>query len=428
MMITDKHEVAGKICADIKHICKSFGSRNAGGEGERQTAEYFYEELSACADEVKKEEFKVNPAAFTGWIPLSVSCFMLGIVSYFFSSLVALLLFVVGCIPFLFEYVMFKRMLDPLYPEMTSQNVTAIKRCSGEAKKRIYFVANTDACFENSLKYRFGGIMSVAIVVADIIGVIYFAALSVARWVLIGGVGAGIASGAMLYAGAAGLIFAPVLFSTYFTVSTKVIVNGANNNLTGCFIAARMLGALKDIQLENTEVGVILTGSGAVGLRGAKVWCEKHGNEIDRENTAFISLASLRELGSLNANSSEMTGLVKCDREVTSLILDSANALGLKCSNHRIPFEASDSAAFTQGGFKSSGFCAVNSRLPDYFYTRYDSYENLSRDCIAEGFALTMEIVKRYSGEDIDISCISEQEPAEMIRDSVPEQSAEADN
>lgn len=139
MMITDKHEVAGKICADIKHICKSFGSRNAGGEGERQTAEYFYGELSACADEVKKEEFKVNPAAFTGWIPLSVSCFMLGIVSYFFSSLVALLLFVVGCIPFLFEYVMFKRMLDPLYPEMTSQNVTAIKRCSGEAKKENLF-------------------------------------------------------------------------------------------------------------------------------------------------------------------------------------------------------------------------------------------------------------------------------------------------
>ena len=59
---------------------------------------------------------------------------MLGIVSYFFSSLVALLLFVVGCIPFLFEYVMFKRMLDPLYPEMTAQNVTAIKA----AVNRLY--------------------------------------------------------------------------------------------------------------------------------------------------------------------------------------------------------------------------------------------------------------------------------------------------
>ena len=53
-MTTDKNKAADGILADIKYICKTFGSRNAGGEGEKLTAEYFTGELSGCADEVEK--------------------------------------------------------------------------------------------------------------------------------------------------------------------------------------------------------------------------------------------------------------------------------------------------------------------------------------------------------------------------------------
>ena len=50
------------------------------------------------------------------------------------------------------------------------------------------------------------------------------------------------------------------------------IVDGANDNLSGCYMGIAILKALKDngIELENTEVGVILTGSEEAGLRGAK--------------------------------------------------------------------------------------------------------------------------------------------------------------
>ena len=398
-MTTDKNKVADGILADIKYICKTFGSRNAGGEGEKLTAEYFTGELSGCADEVEKEEFRVNPSAFTGWIPFSVTCVLLAIVAYFFSSLVSLLLLIVGVLPVLTEYLFFVRAIDPLYAEKTSQNVTAIKRCSETPEKRIYFVANMDANFENTIKYRLGGIMLVALLVLDFLGFFYFAAISIARWALIGGVGASIVSGPMLYAGLAGLAFVPSLIASYFMISTKTVVDGANNNLTGCFVASRALAALKDTEFKNTEVGVILTGSGAVGLRGSKAWCEAHADGIDRENTVFISITSLRELGYLNANSNEMNGFARCDKSVNKLVLDSAKSLGLKCANHRIPFEASDCATFIRKGFKSTGICAINTQLPDYYYTRYDSYDNLSAECIGESYALVLEIIKNYSGE-----------------------------
>lgn len=404
-MKTDKNKVADGILADIKHICKTFGSRNAGGEGEKLTADYFAEELKNCADEVKKEEFRVNPSAFTGWIPFSVTCALLAIVAYFFSSLVSILLLIVGILPVLTEYLFFVRAIDPLYAEKTSQNVTAIKRCSETPEKRIYFVANMDANFENTIKYRLGGIMLIVLLVLDFLGAFYFAAISIARWAFVGGVGASIVSGPMLYAGLAGLVFVFPLIASYFLISTKTVVDGANNNLTGCFVASRALAALKDTEFKNTEVGVILTGSGAVGLRGSKAWCEAHSGEIDRENTVFISLTSLRELGSLNANSNEMNGFARCDKSVNRLVLDSAKNLGLKCANHRIPFEASDCATFIQKGFKSTGICAINTQLPDYYYTRYDSYDNLSAECIAESYALVLEIIKSYSGEDGEFVC-----------------------
>lgn len=401
-MITDKNEVAGKICADIKHICKSFGNRNSGDEGEKRTAEYFSEELSQCADEVKNEQFRVNPSAFTGWIPLSVTSALLGIVAYFFSSLVAILLILVAVFPIIFEYLLYFKVLDPLFKEKQSSNVTALKKCSGERKKTIYFVANMDANYENSIKYRLGGVMLIAILVLDMIALLYFTAITIARWVLVGDLGASIASGEMLYAGLAGLIFVPSIYSSYFIFSKKIVVDGANNNLTGCFVASNVLSALKDTEFESTDVGVILTGSGAVGLRGSQAWCDAHGDEIDKENTVFISLSTLRELASLNANSNEINGLARCDKALNKIVLSSAKNLGLKCSNHSVPLEATDCATFSRRGFKSTGICAINVNLPDYYHTRYDSYDNLSGECIAECYALALEIVKNYSGEDVE--------------------------
>ncbi|MDE7372699.1 MAG: M28 family peptidase, partial [Clostridia bacterium] len=183
----------------------------------------------------------------------------------------------------------------------------------------------------------------------------------------------------------------------------KVISPGANNNLTGCFVASCVLHALKDIELKNTEVGVIVTGGGACGLRGSKAWCELHAGEADKDNTAFIVLNSLRELGSLNVTGNDMYGLVRGDKGIASLVQGSANSLNLKCSNHRIPFEASDSATFRQSGFKSGCITATNLKLPEYFYTRYDSYDNLSEECIGECYALALEIVKQFSGEELGI-------------------------
>ena len=63
---------------------------------------------------------------------------------------------------------------------------------------------------------------------------------------------------------------------------------GANENLSGSAVAIEVMRSIKESEtpLEHTEVGVILTGSGAVGSRGAHAWCEKYVK--DDVKTSFV--------------------------------------------------------------------------------------------------------------------------------------------
>jgi len=411
MVKINNNRVAHEICESIKDTCKTYKDRCAGSESEALVSGFFAERAGNSCDEVSVEEFKVHRGAHYGWIPISVTAVILGIAAYFFSPMITLLLIVIAAVPLVFQYLLKNRMLDPLFKESVSKNVTAVKHCSGEKKRTLYFVANVDAGMENCVKYRCGGIMFFVIVIFDIIGLLYYAALSVARWIFVGGIGAEIAEGVLLYMGLAGIIFVIPLVLTYFTESRRIVTDGANSNLSGCFTALKTLEALKDVKLENTDIGVIFTGSGSVGNRGAKAWCDKHAAEIDKENTTFICLSTLRELKSLNVSGSELGR--KNDKETVALVLDCAKNAGLSLKSSSLPIVATESVAFRDKKLKSVGIFGVNKNLPEYYHTRYDSYDNLSEECIAAGFGLALEIINGFSGEKIFAGSDSTEDKAE---------------
>lgn len=396
--LTKKDVAAKEICDDIKYICSEFGAREAGGEGERAFAEYMADRFSDCAATVTLEQFKVHPHAFTGWIYISATCMLLAYAAYFFSCMVSVLLIVCAIIPFVLQFVLYKRFLDPLYGEKTSSNVTAIKPCSGERKRGVYLIAHMDASYEWTLNQKFGGAMTFAVMTSFVIGIIYMLALSLARWIIVGELGARIAQGAMLYAGAAGAFFIPAFFAIYFTISTKRVVDGANEDLTGCEVALKILQALKESCFEHCEIGVILTGSGKAGLRGAKAWCDAHSSQFDKGNSVFISLNTLRECDCICANTRDLNLTIKSDCDVVDLLLNGAQSAGVRCKKGSM-FGASDSAVFLQNGFKSASVSAVDKKRPYYLHTRYDGADNISEKCIADCFAIIASTIENYANE-----------------------------
>lgn len=161
-----------------------------------------------------------------------------------------------------------------------------------------------------------------------------------------------------------------------------------------------VLKSLKDegIELENTEIGVILSGSEEAGLRGAKAWCEAHKGEFDDVPTFIYSYDTIHDPKYLMVNYRDLNGTVKADKDVSDLFYESAKELGIPCKKGWVPplGGATDSAAFAQGGFRVTGITGLNHKLESYYHTRKDSYDNLNEEGIANCFAVTMKVLEKF--------------------------------
>ena len=197
-----------------------------------------------------------------------------------------------------------------------------------------------------------------------------------------------------------GIAFLPFLIGLYWMVNYKRPVDGANDNLTGCYMGIAVLKALKDegIELENTEVGVILTGSEEIGLRGSKAWAEKHKDDYNDVPTFIYSFDTINDPKYLMSNYRDLNGTVKCDKDLADLFMEAAKAVDVPCQKGWVPplGGATDSAAFAQAGFRTAGITGLNHKLEKYYHTRLDTYTNMNKKGIANCFAATVKTLEMF--------------------------------
>ena len=255
-------------------------------------------------------------------------------------------------------------------------NVTAVRKCSGEVRQRVFLNGHIDAAWEFPLNYRFGGVVFEIPGVMATLGVLFYIAISVCSLC-----GAGVwAKTAAL----CGLTFVPFFGLLAFTYDPKRVVDGANDNLSGCYIGMAILRGMerRGIVLEHTEVGVLLTGSEEAGLRGAKAWSSAHKNGYEDVPAYIFCFDTIHDPKHLAVNTRDLNGTVESDPELCSLFLRAAEAAGVPCRKSFVPLfgGSTDSAGFTQGGFRSVGITGLSHVLEDYYHTRRDSFDNMDEE------------------------------------------------
>ena len=402
-IIESKSKAADYIIDEITHVIKTCGKRDPGSEGEKKSCEYMAKVLEkdcGCED-VKVEGYEVAPRAFYGWIYFTMTFVLLAIAAFFFIPVVSIPLIIAGFAIVLIQFGVYKKLLDPLFKKKTSHNVTAVKKCKGEVKRRIVFNGHPDATWEWPVNYALGGVGFEGHAILAIGGALYYLVISI-MYVVKHGIAPAMPDLAdpLVKAGLWGLLFVPFAIGLFFMVNYKRVVDGANDNLTGCYMGIAVLKYLKDegIELENTEVGVILTGSGEIGLRGAKAWVEAHKDEFKDVPTFIYSFDTINDPKYLMANYRDLNGTVKSDAEVADLFYEAAQEVGVPCKKGWIPplGGAVDAAAFTQGGFRAAGVTGLNHKLERYYHTRLDSYDNMNKDGIANCFAATVKTLEMF--------------------------------
>jgi len=402
-LINKKDEYAQYMLDEITHICTSFEKRDPGSKGELQACEYMADVLKKdCGcEKADVESFKENPGSFFGWIYFTITMVLLAIAFFFFCPLISIILIVGGLIIAFMQFGLYKKFVDRFFPEKTGHNVTAIKPCTGEVKRRILFNGHPDAAWEWPVNYKLGGVGFEGHAIICGIGAIYYIVTSILYIKQFGVHFAAVDfSSTPVKMALWGFIFVPFLIGLYWMWNEDRIVDGANDNLSGCYMGITVMKALQDagITLENTEVGVILTGSEEAGLRGSKAWCEAHKGEFDDVPTFIFSYDTIHDPKYLMANYRDLNGTVKADKDVSDLFMEAAKELDIHCIKGWVPplGGATDNAAFAQAGFRSTGITGLNHKLEDYYHTRRDTYDNMNLQGLADCFAVSVKALEMF--------------------------------
>lgn len=400
-IIEKKREAAEYMVKEITYICKNIEKRAPGSEGEKKSCEYMADVLKKdCGCErADVESFKENPGSFYGWLFFTITFVLAAIVLYFFAPVASIILIAAGLVLVLLQFGLYIKAIDRFFPEKTGHNVTAIKKCKGETKRRIIFNGHPDAAWEWPVNHALGGVGFEAHAIIGFAGAFYYLILAIIQLAQNGAVGADIST-PLGKAGLVGLIFVPFLAGLYFMVNYRRVVDGANDNLSGCYMGIALLKALKDegIEFENTELGVVLTGSEEAGLRGSKAWCEAHKDEFNDVPTFIFSYDTIHDPKFLMVNYRDLNGTVKADKDASDLFMEAADELGIQCKKGMVPplGGATDSAAFAQAGMRAAGITGLNHKLESYYHTRRDSYDNMNLDGLADCFAATVKVLEKF--------------------------------
>ena len=363
----------------ITNICNSFGPRPCGSDSEKYAQEQMIKDVEPFCDSVTRETFKVNPKAFMSFVPHAGACLMgataINLATAFGkgSKLKALgsaalmggaLSGIVG------EFLLYKKMYDPLFKEETSGNVIAVRKAKGETKRRIIISGHSDSAPEWTYTYKLGSHGVLAVAGYAVAGLGFTAATTAA-----------LLAGKKVKKMALGqLAFLPAYAGLFKFVNHNNYVDGANDDLTGCYVSAAVMKYLSDndIRFENTAVVSIMTGGEDCGLRGAKAYFEAHPElKNDGVETIFIGLDNIRDGDFMMIYEKDMTGMVKNDKDVCALLKNAGLKQGEDIPVGAIPLGSTDAAAASQAGIKAASLVAMDPAPARYYHTRLDTADIL---------------------------------------------------
>lgn len=394
----------------IRYVCENFKERAPGTHSERKAQKYLKGELEQWADEVEMENFDLHPAAFMGWIPAAAVIGILSVIFYWLTyrdvvhnsalAIIALVItwFALSC--FIIEFMFYREYIDFLFPKKTSRNVMARRKPSGEVKRRIIFCGHTDASPEWTYSIH-GGIKALAPVMAGAIGGLIAVCIFNVVWVIYDIAGGAYLSKFWLVAGIVQLVLIPFFIAIMFFINWKVIVDGANDNLTADYIS---MGVLKEMaehgkRYENTEVCCLLTGSEEAGLRGAVAYAKRHSDELKSIETVVIAMDTMREIEQLQIYTQGCTGTQKDSNAVAEILYEAGVNCGIEMKETDIYPGAVDAEGFSRYGIEAAGFCGVNHDPKTYYHTRLDTPDNISEECVNLSLDICIEAAELYDSK-----------------------------
>lgn len=403
MLAEDQIRACAKyVVEQAKHVCETFADRDPGSLGESASQDYICEELAPYVDsEPQKEAFEVAPKAFMGFQRVTGTLVLIGLIAYWWVPIVSALASGLALLITIQVLLRYKLFLEPFCRKRTSYNVAAVRKPSGDIHRRIILGGHVDAVYEWRIHYRFPKLFPILAPYSLLaIPVLFVASLSCVAFNSGWDNGYGNIWG---YLGVATLVFAPASLLLIFCTNFSVVVPGANDNLSGTFIAVGLAKWFSEarIRLENTEIVYLITGSEEAGLRGAKAYAKKHKSELLKTETVFVAIDTIRDLEHLKVYNKDLNGTLSHDPRVARLFKEAGKRRGLDLPYGSVTIGSTDATAFTQEGVPSVAMCAMDPAPAEFYHTRKDAPDIMNPECIGQVIAVVVEALTIYDKDGL---------------------------
>ncbi len=398
---------------EITNVIKKYGPRESGNSNCFAAQKHIKKELDSFCDETRFESYTMAPKAFLHFTKLVSVAIILAVIvctALAFTNVISLFaaqcivggVTAIGLFITVMEFLLYKQFMDPLYKKVEGHNLLAVRKPSGEVKKRIIISGHIDSAYEwrhiyYSKKIHLMGPLMGLTIVSGVISFIIAVICIIAKLADLGSFGEFMLNYSYYFH----FLTAVAMVPLFLFVDFKTISPGANDNLTGTYAAVTALRMLDmaGIDFEHTEVCAMITDGEEAGLRGCKQWAKDHYDEYVNSGveTAVLCVDTLTDLDYLNVYSRDMTGTVKHNEAFSQLVMDAAIESGhsdLKFAN--VFFGSSDAAAFTQAGITATCLAAMDPAPADYYHNRRDNYDRLVPKAIKTGYEVILSTIFKF--------------------------------
>lgn len=349
----------------LSEIIEKFGGRMAGSKAEDMAQDFLKARLDGFCDKTIKHRFLSPLTAMHGSLKIFSAVYAASLILYWISLPAAFLLALANSVLAVWHFVSYRYRLDFLFPKKASSNVAGIIEPAGEAASTLIFAGHMDSTTEYKWWYKFGfpGMIATAAAVFMIVLLpLFFAAdllfdsanplLSGYWWIL--------------------ALLSPAMI-TLFDMRGDLVIDGAQDNLSGVVAAFGAGEVLARERLDRTRIIVLSFGSEEAGLRGSAAFAKDFFEELKSWKAVLINLDGIMYSGQLKVITRELDPWVRYPEGLVKKMQAAMKSAGLSPKTGVLPIGATDGASFAMKGLDAVTLIAQNVSRPDpTYHTRLD--------------------------------------------------------
>ncbi len=400
----------------VSTIIQRFGSRLSGSSACLDTAKVLADELQPVCDRVESEAFTLHPAAFLGWIRIMVALYPIALIFFWFSlPLIALILMVGGLLIMVYEFLLYRQVIDRWYPKVTGKNVYGIIEPEHAVEKTIVFSGHHDSAYVfNFLTYK-----PHLYVIRIGIGLGAFVVLTLAS---LAQTIANLATGNFFARGSLSLIFllcaialtlaSPWVLQLWFFASDKGSP-GAGDNLISSAMAVQLAHYFKQNAdngnpLQNTRVVFASFDGEEAGLRGSRDFYNRHRNDVSvlSKKSWNFNVDCPYNSKDLSFLTSDINGSVKLSQEMATQCVGIAKSMGFEAFSQPIAFltGGTDAGEAAKAGLEAVTLMAMSlgkTKEPRVYHTLDDLPEAIDPHVVEQALSIAIRFIEQLDADEL---------------------------